>query len=163
MATGGGEKVWTWKKPLPPSKATLRKVFENTSDLSVLCSWLSIPDDKRDVDSAVEYYVQSTDPMKMRKMIFIWTDWRHSSSRLIDGVCRAPSRSIPQSTPPHTSLYCHIWRLGEDYLATLQYQMPGLLSSVRSSVIVIKSLLRLGSTTLSIIMIPAGKTYPSSL
>ncbi|CAI8045691.1 hypothetical protein GBAR_LOCUS25273 [Geodia barretti] len=22
-------------------------------------------------------------------------------------------RSIPQSTPPHTSLYCHIWRLGE--------------------------------------------------
>ncbi|CAI8006636.1 hypothetical protein GBAR_LOCUS4836 [Geodia barretti] len=92
MATGGGEKVWTWKKPLPPSKATLRKVFENTSDLSVLCSWLSIPDDKRDVDSAVEYYVQSTDPMKMRKMIFIWTDWRHSSSRLIDGVCRAPSR-----------------------------------------------------------------------
>jgi hypothetical protein len=70
MATGGGDQVWTWKKPLPPSKATLRKVFENTSDLSRLCNRLSIPRDKRDVDSAVEYYVQSTDPMKMRKMIF---------------------------------------------------------------------------------------------
>ena len=46
-------------------------------------------------------------------------------------------------------------------LATLQYQRTGLLSSVRSSEIVIKSLLRLGSTTLSIMMIPAGKTYAS--
>ncbi|CAI8035611.1 hypothetical protein GBAR_LOCUS19953, partial [Geodia barretti] len=70
MATGGGDQVWKWKKPLPPSKATIRKVFENTSDLSLLCICLSIPDDKRDVDSAVEYYVQSTDPMKMRNMIF---------------------------------------------------------------------------------------------
>ena len=58
---------------LPPSKATLRKVFENTSDLIGLCDWLSIPGDKRDVDSAVEYYVQSTDPMKMREMIY-WLD-----------------------------------------------------------------------------------------
>ncbi|CAI8053879.1 hypothetical protein GBAR_LOCUS29437, partial [Geodia barretti] len=73
MATGGGDQVWTWKKPLPPSKAALRKVFENTSNLSDLCIYLSIPDDKWDVDSAVEYYVQSTDPMKMRKMIF-WLD-----------------------------------------------------------------------------------------
>ncbi|CAI8035158.1 hypothetical protein GBAR_LOCUS19750, partial [Geodia barretti] len=67
---GEGDQVWTWKKPLPPSKATLRKVFENTSALSYLCDRLSIPYDKRDVDSAVEYYVQSTDPMKMRDMIF---------------------------------------------------------------------------------------------
>ncbi|CAI8010513.1 hypothetical protein GBAR_LOCUS6934 [Geodia barretti] len=70
MATGGGDQVWTWKKPLPPSKAALRKVFENTSHLSYLCNILSFPLDKSDVDSAVEYYVQSTDPMKMRKMIF---------------------------------------------------------------------------------------------
>ena len=55
---------------LPPSKATLRKVFKNTSDLSRLCNRLSIPDDKWDVDSAVEYYVQDTDPMNMRWMIF---------------------------------------------------------------------------------------------
>ena len=58
---------------LPPSKATLRKVFENTSDLSLLCRCLYIPDDKRDVDSAVEYYVQSTHPMKMRIIIY-WLD-----------------------------------------------------------------------------------------
>ncbi|CAI8046223.1 hypothetical protein GBAR_LOCUS25546, partial [Geodia barretti] len=70
---GEGDQVWTWKKPLPPSKAALRKVFENTSNLSRLCLHLSIPGDKWDVDSAVEYYVQSTDPMKMRKMIF-WLD-----------------------------------------------------------------------------------------
>ncbi|CAI8023616.1 hypothetical protein GBAR_LOCUS13777 [Geodia barretti] len=73
MATGGGDLVWTWKKPLPPSKTTLRKVFENASNISYLCDRLSIPDDKSDVDSAVEYYVQSTDPMKMRRMIF-WLD-----------------------------------------------------------------------------------------
>ena len=60
---------------LPPSKATLRNVFENTSDLDRLCSWLPIiPGDKRDVDSAVEYYAQDTDQMKMRKMIY-WLDW----------------------------------------------------------------------------------------
>ena len=58
---------------LPPSKATLRKVFENTRNLIGLCTLLSIPDE-RDVDSAVECYVQSTDPMKMRNMIF-WLDW----------------------------------------------------------------------------------------
>ena len=55
---------------LPPSKATLRNVFENTRDLNNLCYWLHIPGDKRDVDSAVEYYAQDTDQMKMRKMIF---------------------------------------------------------------------------------------------
>ena len=58
---------------LPPSKATLRKVFENTSDLSLLCNCLFIPLDKWNVDSAVEYYVQNTHPMKMRKMIY-WLD-----------------------------------------------------------------------------------------
>ena len=55
---------------LPPSKATLRNVFENTRNLNVLCLNLNIPDDKRDVDSAVEYHAQDTDQMKMRKMIF---------------------------------------------------------------------------------------------
>ena len=55
---------------LPPSKATLRNVFENTRNLSGLCYWLNIPYDKWDVDSAVEYCAQDTDQMKMRKMIF---------------------------------------------------------------------------------------------
>ena len=51
----------------PPSKAALRHVFENTRNL---CGLLSIPYDKRDVDSAVEYYIQSTHPRKMRMMIW---------------------------------------------------------------------------------------------
>ena len=62
---------------LPPSKATLRNVFQNTSNLSGsvfdplgLCYYLHIPDDKWDVDSATEYYSNSTDQRKMRKMIF---------------------------------------------------------------------------------------------
>ena len=55
---------------LPPSKATLKNVFQNTSKLWNLCNSLKIPRDKRDVDSAVEYYAQDTDQMKMRKMIF---------------------------------------------------------------------------------------------
>ena len=57
---------------LPPSKATLRNVFDNTSRLSELCDgWhLNIPGDKRDVDSATEYYSNGTDQRKIRKMIF---------------------------------------------------------------------------------------------
>ena len=45
----------------------------NTTDLNRLCSFLSIPDDKIDVDSAVEYYARSTHPVKMRWMIY-WLD-----------------------------------------------------------------------------------------
>ena len=57
---------------LPPSKATLRNVFENTRDLNYLCDWrrLNIPDNNKDVDSATEYYSNSTDQRKMRKVIF---------------------------------------------------------------------------------------------
>ena len=55
---------------LPPSKATLKNVFQNTSKLWNLCNSLKIPRDKRHVDSAVEYYAQDTDQMKMRRMIF---------------------------------------------------------------------------------------------
>ena len=58
---------------LLPSKATFRNLFENTSDLSGnfgLCWYLNIPADKRDVDSATEYYSNSTGQRKMRKMIF---------------------------------------------------------------------------------------------
>ena len=54
----------------PPSKAIFRNIFKNTTDLDNLCLGLSIPDDKRDVDSAVEYHARSTDPVKMRMMIF---------------------------------------------------------------------------------------------
>ena len=54
----------------PPSEALLRNIFTNTTDLDQLCDYLSIPDDKRDVDSAVEYYARSTHPVKMRRMIY---------------------------------------------------------------------------------------------
>ena len=54
----------------PASKVILSNVFKNTADLNRLCIYLSIPDDKRDVDSAVEYFARSTDPVKMRRMIY---------------------------------------------------------------------------------------------
>ena len=46
-------------------------MFENTSHLSSSCAYFSIPYDKWDVDSAVEYYIQSTHPSKMREMIWL--------------------------------------------------------------------------------------------
>ena len=55
----------------PPSETVLRNTFENATDLNKLCSYLPVPHDKRDVDSAVEYYARSTDPVKMRRMIFM--------------------------------------------------------------------------------------------
>ena len=55
---------------LPPSKATLRNVFQNTSHLNGLCAWLNIIVYKRNVDSATEYYSNSIDQRKMREMIF---------------------------------------------------------------------------------------------
>ena len=54
----------------PPSVAILRNIFKNTTDLDLLCNLLFIPYNKRDVDSAVEYFARSTDPVKMRMMIY---------------------------------------------------------------------------------------------
>ena len=52
------------------SKDRLRNVFMNTSNLSDLCDYLSIPRDiKRDVVNATEYYHKSTQPRKVRKLI----------------------------------------------------------------------------------------------
>ena len=58
---------------LPPSKATLRHVFQSTSDLDRLCGYLNIPDDENE-KAAADYFSQSTDPRKVRNMIF-WLDW----------------------------------------------------------------------------------------
>ena len=72
---------------LRPSKATLRNVFQNTSNLSGyggLCNYLDIPDDKWDVDSATEYYSNSTDQRKMRKMIWNLDEMRDTA--LADSV-----------------------------------------------------------------------------
>ena len=55
--------------PLTPKKA--RYVFQNTSDPGRLCRNLNIPFDKRNnAARASEHFIQSTEPMKVRKMIF---------------------------------------------------------------------------------------------
>ena len=55
--------------PLTPEKA--RYVFENTRrSLWYFCKFLNIPSDKRsNAASASEYFIQSTEPMKVRNMI----------------------------------------------------------------------------------------------
>ena len=61
--------------PLTPEKARYRHVFQNTNNLGRLCSDLNIPDDKRNnAASASEHFIQSTEPMKVRKMVF-WLDY----------------------------------------------------------------------------------------
>ena len=55
---------------LPLSEGHLKNVFENTRDLSYLCSDLHIPPDKRTPGDAVEYCIRSTQPKKGRKMVF---------------------------------------------------------------------------------------------
>ena len=95
---------------LPPSKATLRNVFENTRYLNALCSWLGIPRDKRDVDSAVEYFAQDTDQMKMRRMIYQLD--RMEDTALADSVmefAEPPAGMATQYNREHnTSLACNM-------------------------------------------------------
>ena len=57
---------------VPLSEHHLTNVFENTSDLSRLCTNLNIPHDKKTVTAAVavEYYRRSTQPRKVRKMVY---------------------------------------------------------------------------------------------
>ena len=102
---------------LPPSKATLRNVFENTRSLNNLCAYLDSPDDKRDVDSAVEYYAQDTDQMKMRKMIF-WLD-EMGDTALADSVmefAEPPAGMATQYNREHnTSLACNVHSLHTNF------------------------------------------------
>ena len=95
---------------LPPSKAALRNVFENTRDLDRLCWRLNIPRDKRNVDSAVEYYAQDTDQMKMRKMT--WELDQIGYTALADSVmefAESPAGMATQYNREHnTSLACNM-------------------------------------------------------
>ena len=98
---------------LPPSKATLRNVFENTRNLSGdygLCRCLNIPRDKWKVDSAVEHYAQDTDQIKMRKMIFILDNI--GDTALADSVmefAEPPAGMATQYNREHnTSLACNM-------------------------------------------------------
>ena len=55
--------------PLTPEKA--RHVFLNTSNPGCLCFNLNIPDDKsNNAASASEHFIQSTEPMKARNVIY---------------------------------------------------------------------------------------------
>ena len=59
--SGSGSKV----------KHSSTNIFESTSDLRGLCIGLDIPDDKKNnAASESEHFIQSTEPMKGRKVIF---------------------------------------------------------------------------------------------
>ena len=55
---------------VPLSDDHFKKIFEKTRSLCFLCSALNIPDDKRTVAGAVEYFRHSTEPRKWSKMAF---------------------------------------------------------------------------------------------
>ena len=79
--------------PLTPEKT--RNVFENCRYLSNLYSDLNIPYNKREnVVSAAEYFMQSTEPMKVRKMIF-YLEW-YEDTALANTVmeCAEPPAGI---------------------------------------------------------------------
>ena len=90
----------------PQSEMSLR----TPGNLNYLCRHLNIPRDKRDVDSAVEYYAQDTDQMKMRKMIF-WLDMIGDTA-LADSVmefAEPPAGMATQYNREHnTSLACNM-------------------------------------------------------
>ena len=54
----------------PLDKDKLKNVFMNTRHLNDLCKSLNIPEGKHNVDDAVEQFAQSTEPRKVRKMIW---------------------------------------------------------------------------------------------
>ena len=81
---------------LPASKAKLRNVFQSTRDLSRLRSHLHIPDNKRDIESA-EYYAQSSDPRKMRNLIF----------QLDEMGDTALADSVMEYAEPPAGIYCN--------------------------------------------------------
>ena len=75
--------------PLTPEK--VRNIFENTRSLNNLCIDLNIPVDKRNNTASVsDHFIQSTLPMKVRKMVF-WLD-NYGDTALADTVmeCAEP-------------------------------------------------------------------------
>ena len=84
--------------PLTPEKT--RFVFENTHGLGVLCLYLNIPGDKRNnAASASEHFIQSTEPMKVRKMVF-WLDW-YGYTALAD--------TVMECAEPPAGMYMFMW------------------------------------------------------
>ena len=84
--------------PLTPEKA--RYVFENTSNMGDVCSFLNIPDDKRNnAASASEHFIQSTEPMKVRKMVF-WLDFIGDT---------ALADTVMECAEPPAGIYMFMW------------------------------------------------------
>ena len=84
--------------PLTPEKA--RYVFQNSKNLGVLCLNLNIPDDKRNnAASASEHFIQSTEPMKVRKMVF-WLDF-YGDTALAD--------TVMECAEPPAGMYMFMW------------------------------------------------------
>ena len=84
--------------PLTPEKA--RYVFENTSNMGVLCYDLNIPDDKgNNAASASEHFIQSTEPMKVRKMI--WCLDYSGDTALAD--------TVMECAEPPAGMYMFMW------------------------------------------------------
>ena len=79
---------------LPLTNGHVQNVFEKTKYLRGLCIHLHIPRDKRTVSSAVQYYSQSTDPRRARKMVYYLDD--NGDTALADTVmeCAEPPAGV---------------------------------------------------------------------
>ena len=85
---------------LPLTSEKARNVFENTSDLGRLCFALNIPDDKRNnAACASEHFIQSTLPMKVRKMI--WSLDFDGDTALAD--------TVMECAEPPAGMYRFMW------------------------------------------------------
>ena len=84
--------------PLTPEKS--RNLFENTSNLGDLCLYLNIPVDKwNNAASASEHFIQSTEPMKGRKMVFY-----------LDGYGDpALADTVMECAEPPAGMYMFMW------------------------------------------------------
>ena len=84
--------------PLTPEKA--KYVFENTRNLERLCISFNIPDDKiNNGGSASELFIQSTEPMKVRRII-LWLEWNQET---------ALADTVMECAEPPAGMYMFMW------------------------------------------------------
>ena len=79
-------------------KDKLKNVFMNTRHLNDLCKSLNIPEGKQNVDDAVEHFAQSTEPRKVRKMI-----WELDSLG-----STAFAESVMEYAEPPAGMHCYV-------------------------------------------------------
>ena len=88
------------------SRDRLRNVFMNTSDLSLFCGYLDIPDDRRnDAITAADHYYQSTEPRKVRRLIS-WLDMFGDT---------ALAESVMDCAEPPAGMYVHSVHVAYEY------------------------------------------------